>query len=117
MEKELLSRSIVGNKTIHVIATQKSPPDPTILDLFQKQICTPEERELWFKTTLDIALIINTPFWFSELRQRCLVEPYSPNWWGILTKKLKARGYRMTMKFRKSPIESRRGGMDAEWTK
>ena len=115
---KLLSTAQIGSTKIITVAIDKDRKnDIDQLSLFDKRTCRPEEKEQWFADTLEIAATMRCPFWPSELRDKCVVDPYDYHWWGTLTKKFKALGYKTTGRFQKSPVISRRGGMELEWTK
>ena len=69
------------------------------------------------RKTLEKAQTFNRPFWFSELREICEESPACVNWWGTVTKKMKAVGFVLTGKFRRSKTETRKGGLEMEWWK
>ena len=84
------------------------------LDLFERL------RESWLEMILGHINTFDTGVRMSEIRQyiaqRGLSAPIHPNWWGIVTRKMRHYGWRISG-YDKSPIKSRRGGVEAIWAR
>lgn len=107
-----IATTIQIDKRTSVIALLKRLEiDDNQLDLFS------DYKTIWMDSAQSLALKLATPFFFSDLRAIIKYEPPHCNWWGALTHKLKKLGFRQTGRYRKSPKQSRKGGLDAEWTR
>lgn len=95
--------------TSALVLVKRDEIDPNQLDLFA------DAADDFYRRVVHTANRINGPFFFSELRALCPIGSPSAKWWGAATKKLKAAGYRMTGKMRKSPTGTRKGGWDFQW--
>jgi hypothetical protein len=88
----------------------------------QIDIWQPHKTE-FINALLHFANVLAPEFWWDELRQK--MNAYiaaknlyvHENWYGMATRKLKKLGYYQTGQYRRSPIKSRRGGLEAQWCK
>lgn len=103
-----------------VLAVTHTGPQQKILTIqcdktsINNQLClfNSDARALWLAQSLEIAKSIPSPFFFSELRERLLFAPHHPNAWGSLAKALMKAGFERTGEYRKSTVDSRKGGLD-----
>lgn len=108
MTTQAVSLKLDGRTSMRVIVARVES-DPRQMDLFEDQ------SEAWANDMIRFALKMPSPFFFSELRLHAAHEPPHASWWGALTRKLKKAGFIQTGTFRRSPRESRKGGVDFQW--
>lgn len=97
-----------GGTSVRVIVT-RTDKNPQQLDLFE------DTQTEWAADMVQMAKAMPSPFFFSELRMLAAHEPPHASLWGALTKTLRKAGFTQTGTFRRSPRESRRGGVDFQW--
>jgi hypothetical protein len=71
--------------------------------------------EEWLNYIVNLANRMPSKFFMSQLRAIAEYGPGNQSLWGQAGKALLRNGYRTTGCYRKSPIESRRGGTDKEY--
>jgi len=74
-----------------------------------------EYKKLWFESCFEVLNSFDRPFWYSDFRIKMETPPAHSSWWGSLTGKMKARGYRQTGNRRQCPIRSTNGRVEFEW--
>jgi hypothetical protein len=64
----------------------------------------------------DVAIHLPSPFWFSDLVKKCPIRPLNENMWGAVARRLiGSHFFRRTGNYRRSPTESRKGGVEWEY--
>ena len=107
MVETAIRKTAPGAYTIHTRRTIT----PEQLDLFAD-----DYKRQWFKYMLVIAEKMKGQFSFNDLRAECKVQPGHPNWFGSLTRKMKAAGF-TAVGIQKSQRGTRRGGYECVWEK
>lgn len=76
-------------------------------------------KEIWIGTVTNIAESLGDRFWWSDLRTKAkeTAGPAHRNWWGAVTHKLKARGWRRINIPRRSETPTLRGSDEFQWTR
>lgn len=69
----------------------------------------------WLAGSLEIARSIPQPFYFSDLRKRLAQQPHHVNCWGELARAMLRNGFKRTGNYRRSTVDSRKGGTDWEY--
>ncbi len=86
------------------------PQDDPSLDIFLEN-----DRGRFLKRVREAAHKFRGPFWWSELRETVGIRPLHPNWWGVSTRVLEARGYMVIEGHKASTHGSRNGAQDRRW--